>query len=581
MSVNRFLYATNFVVSAPANRPTGPLVHVTNKDGGNLLKVNTIEKDGTGKNELILDGQFTGQGNDFVAQYSNLVDINGSNMKLTSNTANFALSAATLSGATLLADYATSLDLKAQTVGISGPIMNVVSDTANFALNNATLSGDVLLANYATSLDLKAQTVAVSGPIMNVVSDTANFALKNATLSGDALLANYANSLDLKAQTVSVSGPVMNVVSNNARFDLNTATLSGATLLAQYTDANIKSNNVNFKSNDDRTIVHVDEKGMTVEGILIVKGDMVTYNSNEVLLGDSHIGLNACHRLSNEMGGGMTVVNKALSSFNVTDITPDPAGAFLNVTVKDLIGADFTLPTNAIIQISEASMDGANGYYILEKIEVGTVAGSVVAGVAAGKNTYTIKPSTLSAAKGVGTFKFTLKTVLPNEVFLPQLSLTLTGEDMWLSHVQMTDLRLDPTGNLSKAYGNTSDFTYYAVGSGSGSYENVKNSSLVDMDYPITKSVTVCEKGTSITNLILPDIIQELKGAEYKIINKQQAVMKITVNNDAEHINGYFGTPVNPSHVDILASMEDEVLKFIATITDPGVLPVVKGWQML
>jgi hypothetical protein len=417
---------------------------------------------------------------------------------------------------------------------------------------------------------------------MNVVSDTANFALKNATLSGDALLANYANSLDLKAQTVSVSGPVMNVVSNNARFDLNTATLSGATLLAQYTDANIKSNNVNFKSNDDRTIVHVDEKGMTVDGILIVKGDMVTYNSNEVLLGDSHIGLNARHRLSNDMGGGMTVVNKALSSFNVTDITPDPAGAFLNVAVKGLTGADIIIPTNAIIQISEASMDGANGYYILEKVEVGTVAGSVVAGVdAAGKNTYTIKPSTLSAAAGVGTFKFTLKTVLPNEVFLPQLSLTLAGEDMWLSHVQMTDLRLDPTGNLSKAYGNTADFTYYAVGSGSGSYENVKNSSLADMNHPITKSVTVCEKGTGIIHLILPDIIQELKGAEYKIINKQQAVMKITVNNDVEHINGYFGTPVNPSHVDILASMEDEVLKFIATITDPGVLPVVKGWQMM
>jgi hypothetical protein len=519
MSVNRFLYATNFVVTAPANRPAGPLVKVSGLTNADIFSITVSGVDA--RDKLNLTGDLLASGHTLDANYSNLLSL-------------------------------------------SGPVLNLTSANATFLLDTATVSGHSLSATGTNLSGNYTGMVSLTGPTMNLTSANATFLLDTATVSGHSLFATGTNLSGNYTGMVSLSGPTMNLTSASANFNLTAANITGTTLNSDY-------DNVNFKSAGNQ-IVNINQKGMTIDGMLVVKGDMVTYSTNEVLLGDSHIGLNAQHKLANEMGGGMTVVNKALSSMQVTSIVTAVDKSNVVFTVAGFRdAAPFEIPYNAIMQVSEASRDNVNGYYALDSI-TGNGVTKVGDGAAA---VYTI-----DNVLAVGALTFVFREP-PNEVFLRQMEANLTGESIWLSHVQMTDLRLDATGELTKAYGNKADFIYYPMGGGAGgSYENIKNGVIGSIEHTITKAITVCENSEGVVNLKLPAITQSLKGSQYKIINKQTSPMVITVNTQGDHINGYIDNNA-PSYVNVMPSSEDRSISFVATITDVGVSPVVKGWQML
>jgi hypothetical protein len=658
MSVNRFLYATNFVVNGSAqNRPSGPLVNVTGYDNKDIFKITL--SGATNPDSFLLNGDLTVSGakstftgSTFDAFYNTLT-LSGPTMNLRGENlyANYLTSltlsgpAMNLRGDVLDANYLTSLtlsgpamNLRGQTLDanysnsltLSGPAMNLRGDVldANY-LTSLTLSGpamnlrgDVLDANYLTSLtlsgpamNLRGQTLdanysnslTLSGPALNLRGDVldANY-LTSLTLSGPAMNlrgenfdANYSNSLTLSGPALNLRGDVL-----DANY-LTSLTLSGPALnlRGQTLDANyltsltLSGPAINLKGqtldadytgqillkNQGTTIVTVDNKGMVVDGMLVVKGDMVTQSSQEVLLGDSHIVLNAQHKSGAVTGGGMAVVHKAESSIQTKSLTVSGSVRIFAIDPTLIGQTGITLKKGDIIQISEASRDNNNGYYILDSVNGPIVTSSSVNG-----------PYTISASNSLGS-SVNLDFVFQdnsNELFLKQANL-VADQNMVLSHVNMSDIRITSDGEVLKAYGNNivdPNFLYYPLGGSGGSYENVKfalglpNTTYTgdnnSMNYKITKAVTVCEDTVNKTvNLELPDIDLKQKGAEYKIINKQQSTMRIRAADNITLINGAKLTAeTEKEYVDVYYSSDDRSIVFIATISNDS---QVRGWQML
>ena len=154
--------------------------------------------------------------------------------------------------------------------------------------------------------------------------------------------------------------------------------------------------------------------------------------------------------------------------------------------------------------------------------------------------------------------------------------------NIYLSHVYISDLLIKSNGDMYRGYGNTYPLVYSSLGG--NTYENVTADAINNTpEYPITRDVTICLPNSApangihkVLNVKLPAVNFAIRGAEYKIINKQRIDMKVfTASNDT------LNDGLNASnYIDILGldtvgeSLIVKVIAFYESDTR-------KGWQVI
>ena len=206
---------------------------------------------------------------------------------------------------------------------------------------------------------------------------------------------------------------------------IGAATLSSATLSSTLGVTGISSMDGGIQVNTNKFTV--DPNGnmvlagsASIDGALVVKGDMITRSEKEVNVGDSHIYLNAENTdTTNSSRGGIVINHKAISATKTVQSTD---GTDRKIVVDDASPFD----TGYIIQVHGATADDINGLYVVDSVD-------------APNNAIII-----DTASGLDFVKNSITTG------------TASGETISIVHVEVGHLRLDE-GTIEFASGSQDD----------------------------------------------------------------------------------------------------------------------------